>query len=93
MRVQAQIPIACCCIHNIIHTYDSDELADMEIRVTNPTDGLNPNMYGVIAHTPPTAANRDFMARQREVIATAMWKDYAKERARRGNLVANIQGN
>ena len=93
MRVQAWIPIACCCIHNIIRTYDSDELADMEIRVTNPADGLDPNMYGVITYAPPTAANHDFMARRWEVIATTMWKDYAEEHARRGNPVANIQGN
>ena len=63
MRVQAQIPIACCCIHNIIRTYDSNELADMEIRVADLADGLDPNMYGVIAHAPPMAADCDFMAR------------------------------
>ena len=63
MRVQAWIPIACCCIHNIIHTYDSDELADMEIRVADLADGLNLNMYSVIIHAPPMAANYDFMAR------------------------------
>ena len=65
----------------------------MEIRVTDLADGLDLNMYGVITHTPPMAANHDFMARRWEVIATVMWKDYAEECARRGDLVANIQGN
>ena len=93
MRLQAWIPIACCCIHNIICTYNSNELADMEIRVADLAHGLDLNMYGVIAHTPPMAADRDFMARRQEVIATMMWKDYAEEHARRGDRVANIQGN
>jgi len=38
MGTRALIPNACCCVHNIIRTFDSAELEDME-DVTQPIDG------------------------------------------------------
>ena len=92
MKTQARIPISCCCIHNVIHTYDSTELADMELRPANPPDEPDMSIYGETAQGVPTIADCDLMARRWEGMAAAMWRNYAEERARRGNPVANIQG-
>lgn len=80
----------CCCIHNIICTYDGTEL--VEIRAADPANEFDPDVYRLTAYAVPTAADCDFMVRRRDGIATAMWKDYVEEHARRGNPVANTQG-
>ena len=71
----------------------------MELRPANPPDEPDMSIYGETAQDVPTAADRDLMARRREGMArrregmaTAMWRNYAEKHARRGNLVANIQG-
>ncbi|KIK19696.1 hypothetical protein PISMIDRAFT_107149, partial [Pisolithus microcarpus 441] len=79
MRVQARIPPALACIHNIIRTWDPVDLEDPE---ENP-ESQDMGMSGSVADGVPTNADRDWMSAKRDRITECMWASYIAERARR----------
>ncbi|KIK27139.1 hypothetical protein PISMIDRAFT_93447, partial [Pisolithus microcarpus 441] len=77
MRVQAHIPPALACIHNIIRTWDPVDLEDPE---ENP-ESQDMGMSGSVADGVPTNADRDWMSAKRDRITECMWASYIAERA------------
>lgn len=93
MDIQARIPPACCCLHNIIRKWDPVELEDMEREIMLVPLADEPGeMYGALADHIPTSVDRDVMSVVRDRIAQNIWASYAEERQRRGYPVANLQG-
>ena len=88
MDIQARIPPALCCIHNIIRRWDPVELEDIEhgIAATPPPESAG--MVGSLADGIPTNADRDWMSAVRERIAGDIWSSYAAERVRRGDPIS-----
>ena len=81
MDIQARIPPALCCIHNIIRRWDPVKLEDIEhgIAATPPpgsADGI------------PTNTDRDWMSAVWERIAGDIWSSYAAEPVCRGELIS-----
>ena len=87
MDVQACIPAALACMHNIIHTWDPVELEDIETGAV-PSPQTSGNLSSSIADGVPTNADREWMSAKRDRIAQDMWASYVAERARRGDPVA-----
>ena len=80
MKVQARIPAALCCIHNIIRRYDPEELRDPEVEqaaAEAATAGTNQlSLYGDLAGGFITADERYAMADKRVEIAESLWQDH-----------------
>ena len=93
MGIQARIPPALCCVHNIIRKWDPVELGDMgRLDVDEPQDESGAeHEVGSIADSAPTNADRKRMCDMRDKIAEDMWKSYAAERARRGDPIPNFE--
>ncbi|KIJ63718.1 hypothetical protein HYDPIDRAFT_91583, partial [Hydnomerulius pinastri MD-312] len=93
MDIQAHIPPACCCLHNIIQKWDPVELEDVEreIMLAPLADELG-EMYGTLADHIPTSVDRDVMSVVQDRIAQNIWASYAEEQQCRGYPVANLQG-
>jgi hypothetical protein len=87
MDVQACIPATLACVHNIIRTWDPEDLEDLEDigadAVPHESDDC-----GSIADGVPTEEDRRWMSTKRETIKLAMWASYRAELAQRGYLVA-----
>lgn len=77
MNIQACIPPALCCIHNIIHKWDPMELDDIEA-APPPYDAV-PGSVGSIADGVPTSSEHAQMSAMRERIAQDMWDNYIAE--------------
>jgi hypothetical protein len=93
MDIQARIPPACCCLHNIIRMWDPVELEDAEREMLVASQrGDTPEAYGSLADHVPTNADREVMTLVRERITQDMWTSYAEERQRRGEPVGNLRG-
>ena len=93
MGIQARIPLALCCVHNIIHKWDPVELGDMgRLDVDERQDESgSEHEVGSITDSAPTNANRKWMCDMWDKIAEDMWKSYAAERARRGDPILNFE--
>jgi len=87
MDIQARIPPALACMHNIICTWDPVELEDVEAGAV-PSLQTSEGMSGLIADGVPTNADREWMSAKRDRIAQDMWASYTAERTRRGDPVA-----
>jgi hypothetical protein len=80
MDVQARIPAALFCIHNIIRRCDPEELRGPEAEqaaaeaATAGADELSP--YGDLAGGFITADERDAMMAKRDEIAESLWQDH-----------------
>ncbi|KIK19077.1 hypothetical protein PISMIDRAFT_108375, partial [Pisolithus microcarpus 441] len=75
MHVQAHIPPALTCIHNIIHTWDPVDLEDPE---ENP-ESQDMGMSGSVADGVPTNADHDWMSVKWDRITECMWASYIAE--------------
>lgn len=92
MDIQARIPPACCCIHNIIRRFDSLELEDVVLdEVLAPLPEEAAGIHGGVGAGVATNADRDAMSAKREQIGLALWHSYAEERQRRGDPIPNFQ--
>ncbi|KIK29881.1 hypothetical protein PISMIDRAFT_88327, partial [Pisolithus microcarpus 441] len=83
MRVQARIPPALACIHNIIRTWDPVDLEDPEENPEENPESQDMGMSGSVADGVPTNADRDWMSAKRDRITECMWASYITEWARR----------
>ncbi|KIK92620.1 hypothetical protein PAXRUDRAFT_146923, partial [Paxillus rubicundulus Ve08.2h10] len=93
MDIQAHIPPACCCLHNIIRMWDPMELEDVESKVpVAPQCSDTPEAYGSLADHVPTNADREVMTLVWERIMQDMWVSHAEEQQCRGEPVGNLQG-
>ena len=88
MDIQARIPPALCCIHNIICRWDPVELEDIEHDIAATPPPGSAGMVGLLADGIPTNADRDWMSAVRERIAGDIWSSYAAERVRRGEPIS-----
>jgi hypothetical protein len=61
-------------------------------REVAPQHDDTPEAYGSLADHVPTNADREVMSLVRERITWDMWASYAAERQRRGEPVANLEG-
>ena len=86
MDIQARIPAALACMHNIIRTWDLVELEDIETGAV-PSPQTSGNLSSSIADGVPTNADREWMSTKQDRIAQDMWASYVAERARRGDPV------
>jgi len=87
MDIQAHIPPALACMHNIIRTWDPVELEDVEAGAV-PSLQTSEGMSGLIADGVPTNADREWMSAKQDRIAQDMWASYTAERTQRGDPVA-----
>ena len=79
MAIQARIPPALCCIHNIIRRYDPEEFRDPEVEQTaaeEATAGADKlSLYGEPAGSFITVDERHAMVAKRVEIAESLWQD------------------
>ncbi|KIO10383.1 hypothetical protein M404DRAFT_21335 [Pisolithus tinctorius Marx 270] len=80
MDVQARIPPALCCIHNIIRMYDPLELDDIEGFISPPPPDESEEVIGVIANGITTTAERLWMLERWGAIAQNIWNSYIAKR-------------
>lgn len=76
MEIQARIPPALCCLHNIIREWDPQELVDIEREAGQPASTGEPDDFGAVADGIPTHAEREQMKVIRDTIAAEMWARY-----------------
>ena len=88
MDIQARIPPALCCIHNIIRRWDPVELEDIEHDIAATPPPGSAGMVGLLADGIPTNADRDWMSAVRERIAGDIWSSYAAERVCRDKPIS-----
>lgn len=89
MDIQARIPPALCCIHNIIHFYGPDDLRDCEPERAAAESSMRGSadesgIYGEVANGFITANERDVMAARRDEIPEALWQSHV-------NYIRNTQ--
>ncbi|KAF9473334.1 hypothetical protein BDN70DRAFT_817388, partial [Pholiota conissans] len=89
LQTQAKIPAALAVLHNFIHTFDPDDLAQDEDDMHDVTFD-NIDLPPEIPITPEnlghhiSPAERVRAAQKRDDIAKRMWEDYLEELHRRG---------
>ena len=80
MDIQAKIPPALCCIHNIIRQHDPEELRDTESQLpTAEYPGGQTDqtvVFGTLAGGFITAIERDRMTAKQDDIAGQLWEDH-----------------
>ena len=94
MEIQARIPPALCCVHNIIRKWDPVELGDMgglDVDEAQDESDVEHESVGSIADSAPTNADRRRMCDMRDKIAQKMWRSYAAEQAQRGDPIPNFE--
>lgn len=82
MSIQARIPPALCCIHNIIRRYDPED-ADSEEEQLEDTEvetggSSNSAYYGEVATGFITTNERDTMMVERDAIKGGLWEDHVQ---------------
>ena len=85
MNIQARIPPALSCIHNIIRKLDPAELDDIE--AASLQSDAAPGSIGSIVDSVPTRSDHAQMSAMQDRIARDMWDNYVGERARRGQPI------
>ena len=77
MDIQAKIPSALCCIHNIICRYDPEELDDAESQQPYPENQTDHVVvFGTLAGGFITTIERDTMMAKRDEITEQLWEDH-----------------
>ena len=81
MDIQARIPPALCCIHNIIHYHDPNDLRDCEAeraaaKALAGGSVSEPGIYGDMASGFITANERDVMTAKWDEIVDDLWQDH-----------------
>ena len=79
MKIQAHIPVALVCIHNIVHIHDSLDLQDANAELVLQSNDSGHSIVGSIARSVPTHNDREWMSELRDRIAKEMWTSYIEE--------------
>jgi len=88
MDIQACIPPALCCIHNIIRKWDPVKLEDIERDVAATPPCESAGMVSILADGVPTNADHTWMSAMRDRIAGDIWSSYTAECTRRGEPIS-----
>ena len=77
MDIQAKIPSALCCIHNIICRYDPEELDDAELQQPYPENQTDHAVvFGTLAGGFIMTIERDTMMAKQDEITEQLWEDH-----------------
>ena len=80
MNIQSCLPPALCCLHNIIHEWDPEELVDMERKEKDACLIDDPDMaLGILTDGVPTGIQSDQMEAIQDEIAADLWASYLEE--------------
>ena len=80
MNIQSCLPPALCCLHNIIHEWDLEELVDMERKEKDACLIDDPDMaLGILTDGVPTGIQSDQMKAIQDEIAADLWASYLEE--------------
>ena len=84
MNIQSCLPLALYCLHNIIHKWDPEELADMERKAKDAHLIDDPDMtLDILTDSVSTGIQCDQMGVIQDEIAADLWASYLKEQVHR----------
>ena len=76
MKIQACIPVALACIHNIIHINDSLDLQDADVEPAVEPEDSEHSIIGSIASGVPMCEDQKWMSELWDTIAEEIWATY-----------------